>query len=466
MKLKDRTILHYMLAHVIQKLLYPFEVFELERIFYQLSDTKIIFFDIDDYVLSVDIQYSNCYKSVFNSIGRARCKFNKFELVIDNDNNILSFNFIHHNIPLSLIEKMNKKQSKTIPPYLIEYLEDLEIQLLEKNKKKIFLSDLDRLIDWAKQYKIPKKIFPVDDKDKLLSLTVLNLSNLKLDFIPKQIRILKNLKKIYLANNNLTSIPLEIFTLKKLEVLWLQENHLSYIPNEINNLKSLKELVVYDNNIQSLPTVKKLLNLKFIALHRNRLKTEQIKSFVDNLSPNIQCSKYDQKLSLPFFIEPLSIWTLKEAEQLRDSVFKDIDKIEKLNLVASLDKEKYRDIYIKNEIKTMKYWIARDKQSLQIVGLTGIYTEIEDDKNECWLGWFCIKKNFRGLGYGKKLLEFSEEQAILLKKKYLYIYTYDTKYYKTAIEMYKKFGYKPYNVKNTRYKKDLYFKKGLRKIHK
>lgn len=461
MELRNRPILHYMLAQVIQKLLYPFEIFEYERIFYQLSDAKIILFNIDDYVLSVDIQYNYHYKSIFNSIGRARCKFNKFELLVDNNDKILSFDFIHHNIPLSLVEKMNQKLTDPIPLYLIEYLEILEIQLLEKNKKKIFLSDLDRMINWAKQYKIPREVFPFDNEDKLLSLTVLNLSNLKLDFIPKHIRILKNLKKLYLANNNLCSIPLEIFTLKKLEVLWLQENHLNYIPNEINNLKALKELIAYDNNIQSLPTVKELPNLKFVALHRNRLKTEQIKRFIDKLSIDIQCSKYDQKLSLPFYIEPLSAQKLREAEQLRDSIFKDIDEIEKLNLAASLDREKYRDIYIKNEIDTMKYWIARDKQSLQIIGLTGIYKEVEDDERECWLGWFCIKKDYRRLGFGRKLLEFSEEQAVLLNKNCLYIYTYNTKYYKNAIEMYKKFGYKPYNVKNTKYKKDLYFKKIL-----
>jgi len=464
MKLKDKPILHYMLSHVIRELLYPLEIFEFETIRYQLSNARVVLFNIDDYVLSVEIQYTCHCKNTFSYIGRAMCNFNKFELLVDNKDKILSLDFIHHNIPHLLVEKINTGQP--IPQYFIKYLSDLKIKTVDENKKILFLSDLDKLIAWAKKYKISKEIFPFDKKEELLSLTTLDLSNLKLDFIPKHIRILKNLEKLYLANNKLCSVPLEIFTLKKLKILWLQENYLNYIPSEINNCKALEELVAYDNNIQSLPIIKELPKLKFVALHRNRLKTEQIKSFTDNLSQNIQCSKYDQRLSLPFFIEPLSAHTLKEAEQLRNSIFKDIDEIEKLNLVASLDKEKYRDVYIKNEIDTMKYWIARDKQSLQVIGLTGIYKEIEDEEHECWLGWFCVQKKYRGLGFGKKLLKFSEEQAISLDKNYLYIYTYNTKYYKTAIEMYKKFGYKSYVVNNTKYKKDLYFKKDLRKIIK
>lgn len=102
--------------------------------------------------------------------------------------------------------------------------------------------------------------------------------------------------------------------------------------------------------------------------------------------------------------------------QLRDSVFKNLKKAEKLNLIASLDPKSYQDVYLENEIKTMRYWVAKDKKTLNVIGLTSIYTEIDDNFDECWIGWFCIDKSYRGLGFGKKLLEFSEEQARIFNR--------------------------------------------------
>ncbi len=84
----------------------------------------------------------------------------------------------------------------------------------------------------------------------------------------------------------------------------------------------------------------------------------------------------------------------------------------------------------------------------------------EDEKN-CWLGWFCVDETYRGKGFGKRLLQFAEEQAISFNKETIYIYTYNTKKYIRAIEMYKQFGYKEYAVKNMKYKRNLYFKKDL-----
>jgi len=109
----------------------------------------------------------------------------------------------------------------------------------------------------------------------------------------------------------------------------------------------------------------------------------------------------------------------------------------------------------------MEYWVAKDKSTLQIIGLTGIYTEIDDDEGDCWLGWFCVDKKYRDKKFGKILFAFSIEQAKIQEKKYLHIYTYNSKRYQKAIKLYQKSGFIEYNVKDTKYKKDLYFKRDL-----
>ena len=166
---------------------------------------------------------------------------------------------------------------------------------------------------------------------------------------------------------------------------------------------------------------------------------------------------------VPFIIEQLSYDTLKKAEKLRDDTFGNIEDIEKNLLRASLDKELHKQSLKQNDITTLSYWVARDKVSKKVIGLTGLYTEIYDEEN-CWLGWFCVDKTYRGKGLGKRLLQFAEEQAKSLKKETMHIYTYNSKKYARAIEMYKQFGYSEYAVKNTKYKRDLYFKKEIDNI--
>ena len=158
----------------------------------------------------------------------------------------------------------------------------------------------------------------------------------------------------------------------------------------------------------------------------------------------IDVQKTQQK-DLPFLIEPLSYMTLKEAEKLRDRIFKeDLEDIERDLLLASLNPERYKKVYEINEMETLNYWVARDKTSKQVIGLTGIYREKTDDKDECWLGWFCIDEKYRGKAFGKQLLEFSIEQAKKMQNSCLHVYTYKAKRFQKAIAMYRKYGFKEY----------------------
>jgi len=460
------NVIHYTLAKIFKELLNPIKIFELNEIMYQLNNVTLSNFEVDDYVLNIDLQYIRNQANILTFIGSEICHSNQFELIIsnkteENKHAKLSLSFLHHQLDF-LIDAYNNN-TNNMPKDAIDIIHNLKFDIPKHNLKSQKIEDIQKLILWAQEFNIRQNILP-SSEDALLNLEILNLSDLQLDFIPKEIRVLQNLKKLYLTNNNLTDLPLEIFSLQNLEVLWIQENKLTYLSNEVNNLVNLKDLVLYDNTIQKLPKKMNLQSLAFIALHRNYLSKKEINDFSISLPKGIKLSVYEQKTVLPFYIEPLSYFTLTEAENLRDSIFKDIDRDEKQLLKASLFPKGNKDIFQSNDIKTAYYWVVRENISAKIIGLTGIYTEVEDDNEDCWLGWFCIDDRYREKGFGKKLLAFSIEMVQKMDKKVLHIYTYDIKKHSRAIEMYKKYGFVEYQVKDTKYKKDLYFKKEIQSL--
>ena len=438
---------------------------EFEDIFSQLSTTKLHRFEVDEYILGMDILYNTEQAYNLSTIGHEICKSNHFDIVLSNEptknrkHKILSIDFLHHNLDFLIKNIHNNFATKTVPTEVIKIFESLEFIVPKKNQEAIINNDLDKLLIWANQYNISKTILP-RTKERLLALEVLNLSDISLQTIPKYIRVLKNLKKIYLVNCQLTKLPLEIFALNNLEILWVQNNHLTTVSKEINNLIHLQELVLYENNIQSLPSIY-LKQLSFIALHGNFLSAKEIGKFIKTIPENIKTTFYKQREKLPFTIEPLSRMTLKEAEKLRDSIFDDdIEDIEKDLLLASLNITHYKKILENNDLTALTYWVAKESVSKRVIGLTGIYTEI-DDKENCWLGWFCVDKLYRKNGFGKKLLEFSIEQAAKMEKKYLYLYTYNSKKFQTAIQLYNKYEFQEFQEKSSKNKLELYFKKDL-----
>lgn len=58
------------------------------------------------------------------------------------------------------------------------------------------------------------------------------------------------------------------------------------------------------------------------------------------------------------------------------------------------------------------------------VGVTGIY-EIPEYSDTVWLSWFVIKKEYRKLGYGKQIFDYTIEMAKAYNKKYLRLYTFE-----------------------------------------
>ena len=70
------------------------------------------------------------------------------------------------------------------------------------------------------------------------------------------------------------------------------------------------------------------------------------------------------------------------------------------------------------------------------IGVTGIY-EIPEYSETVWLSWFGVKKEYRKLGYGKQILDYTIKVAKEHKKKYLRLYTYEI-WNKEAQNFYKK----------------------------
>lgn len=156
-------------------------------------------------------------------------------------------------------------------------------------------------------------------------------------------------------------------------------------------------------------------------------------------------------------IEPLTPDTLAIAEELRNEVFGKTKKSEKDTLRASLDPSSHQKIYDENQINTMRYWVA--KFDTAVIAIVGLYTQIDDPKDTCWLGWFCVDSKFRTWGAGKKLLDFVIHQAKSTNYKILQLYTHDSQEYHAAIRLYKREGFQEFVPSYKVAKNDVYFKK-------
>jgi GNAT superfamily N-acetyltransferase len=90
-------------------------------------------------------------------------------------------------------------------------------------------------------------------------------------------------------------------------------------------------------------------------------------------------------------------------------------------------------------VTMLEYWTAIEDE--QVVGLTGIYTTEEDEKESSWLGWFCVDENHRRKGIGKALLNTVIDLAKQLGKKSFRLYTSTHADEDAAKEMYAKLGF-------------------------
>ena len=141
---------------------------------------------------------------------------------------------------------------------------------------------------------------------KLTCLSELDLSLNDFKSLPIGIGKLTNLKKLDLSYNNLTSLPNEIGNLTNLTDLNLYGNELTSLPIEIGRLTNLPELDLSLSNLTSLPTeIGQLINLTTLDLSHNKLTT--LPREIGNLTNLVYLNLYGNKLTnLPIEIEKLS----------------------------------------------------------------------------------------------------------------------------------------------------------------
>lgn len=107
-----------------------------------------------------------------------------------------------------------------------------------------------------------------------------------------------------------------------------------------------------------------------------------------------------------------------------------------LNILASLDRNLFINItklYYPDD--NVKYYLAYEDDEIR--GITGLYYF---DNLESWIAWFGILPQFRGMGYGKKVLEETLELAKSEGFKFMRLYT-DKEDNKDAIKLYEKMGF-------------------------
>ena len=106
----------------------------------------------------------------------------------------------------------------------------------------------------------------------LCQVTSLDLSNLNLTTLPKEIGRLTSLQALSLTNNQLSTLPKEIYQLGNLQGLFLSDNMLSALPKEIGQLPSLQWLSLSNNRLTTLPKeIGQLTNLEGLYLNKNQL---------------------------------------------------------------------------------------------------------------------------------------------------------------------------------------------------
>jgi GNAT superfamily N-acetyltransferase len=143
---------------------------------------------------------------------------------------------------------------------------------------------------------------------------------------------------------------------------------------------------------------------------------------------------------------------IKEASKLADRIFYYEEIMPSVAFEASLDNEKFKklvDLASKNNIEpiSLEYWVAKNLDNV-VVGTTGLYLDKADvDDGIIWLGWFCVDPNFRNKGIGKKILEFTIQEARSKGKKILRLYTSTDPREKDAQKIYDRLGFRVTNEK-------------------
>ena len=150
-----------------------------------------------------------------------------------------------------------------------------------------------------------------------------------------------------------------------------------------------------------------------------------------------------------------------KAEKLVFKVFPSMDILEKLSFWAY----KHRNnrfvkilMRISGVYSLIKYCAAITENG-EVCGTTGFYSYTKDKHEAVWLAWFCVDPKFRGKGIGKKLIEYSIDEARKYNKKFFRLYTSTDPNEASAQNLYEK-----YDFRIKRQKKTLAYTKIIREL--
>jgi Leucine-rich repeat (LRR) protein len=172
----------------------------------------------------------------------------------------------------------------------------------------------------------------------LVELKILRLSNNCLVCLPTGLfKGLAQLEKVYLDNNHLQMLDLNMFIgLKHLNVVALHRNFISTI-NSSKKLVSMKELILHENKLTDVSALKTVQNLTFVNLSDNLKLALDSKTFencthLETLSlNNVTLARYENFYD---FLNPVK--TLKSLSIGKNNLTR--INIEKLGLFKNLEK--------------------------------------------------------------------------------------------------------------------------------
>ncbi|MBS0604617.1 MAG: leucine-rich repeat domain-containing protein [Verrucomicrobia bacterium] len=119
-----------------------------------------------------------------------------------------------------------------------------------------------------------KRTFLEENAIAFQNVVRLDLQNVALKTLPKEIGLISNLRTLLLTGNQLTALPPEIAELKKLRVLNVSSNRLASLPDEIGELDALVYLQMNSNRLKEVPPeIGKLKHLLELNLNDNQLQT-------------------------------------------------------------------------------------------------------------------------------------------------------------------------------------------------
>ena len=156
------------------------------------------------------------------------------------------------------------------------------------------------------------------------------------------------------------------------------------------------------------------------------------------------CANKIKDMRDSFIIRPLSTENLDAATNFLNKVFEyvEVTKRPGYYLSASLNLNNHKDSLLEENISFLEYWTATNKESKQIIAVTGRYEMTTDKEKVSWVGWTAVDEIERGFGLGEKLLRMVISESKANGSEYVKLWTSTHPKEVAANRLYSKMGFK------------------------